>query len=53
MRFTFMLVAVLIVLLGTYYATVVMHFVANIFGSKVTFPKVLIPFYGWTKIFKH
>lgn len=50
MRYFVFLLTILIVSLLFYYVTAVFHILLGIFGKQVTFPKVLIPFYGWFKI---
>jgi len=53
MRFILLLVWSLLALTAAYYATAITHIITPILGKDVTFPKLLIPFYGWIKLFKH
>lgn len=53
MRFVLLVVGSLLVLTAAYYATAIVHMIVPILGKDVTFPKILIPFYGWVKLFKH
>ena len=51
MRFAFLIVGALLLLLLIYYITVIAHLYTGMFG-KIPFVKTLIPFYGWTQWFK-
>ena len=51
MRFVLMIVWALLIILAIYYFTVIAHLFTGMFGKNISFKKVLIPFYGWTKWF--